>query len=78
MKNIFNQIELQGKSYDVIVATKYGSSLCSASGDMIFHTEPLLNTGMNGLHILREVKPDISIRKSSNKRSAVSGSRRSE
>lgn len=55
-KNIFNRVELQGKTYDVIVATKYGSQLCSASGDLVFHTEPLVNTRNNGLHILREVK----------------------
>lgn len=67
-KNIFNQVELQGKTYEVIVRTRYGSSLCSASGDMIFHTEPLLNTGMNGLHVLREVGSNNPQRKTSNKR----------
>lgn len=41
-KNIFNQIEIQGKSYSVIVATRFGTQLCSASGDMVFHTTPIL------------------------------------
>lgn len=68
MKEIFNRIELQGKSYEVIVATKYGTQLCAASGDMIFHTEPLLNTGLNGLHIFREVGKENGQRKISNKR----------
>lgn len=49
MKDLFNQIELQGKSYSVIVTTKFGSQLCSASGDLVFHTQPLLNHAIENI-----------------------------
>lgn len=50
MKNIFKQIEFQGKSYSVIVATKFGTQLSSASGDMVFHTSSIYNSAIDTLN----------------------------
>ena len=66
MKILFDQIELQGKSYNVIVTTKFGTQLCSASGDMVFHTQPLLTTGITQIN--SKENNNNPFRKISNKR----------
>lgn len=77
-KNIFNRIEIAGMSMDVIVNTKFGSVLCSNSGDLIFHNQPITNHAMDSLQNNREIKELINNpdRKLSTKRSAIAGSRR--
>ena len=43
MKNIFDRIDISGINYQVVVTTRFGSTLCSQSGDLVFHTTPILN-----------------------------------
>lgn len=63
---IFEQISIRDVKYEVIVRTRYGTQLCSASGDLVFHTQPLLTTGL--VQINSKENFNNSLRKISNKR----------
>ena len=67
--NLFKRIELGAESYDVIVNTRFGITLCSVSGDFIFYSQPIESVR------IREVN-NLDRKKSSLKRSPVGGTRR--
>ena len=54
MKNIFERKEIAGIQYNVIVNTKFGSTLSTSSGDNVFHTTPLLKTGIEDINSYRD------------------------
>ena len=64
MENVFERKEIAGIQYNVIINTKFGSTLCTSSGDNVFHTSPLLKTGIEDINSYR----DKSKTKLSNKR----------
>lgn len=53
MNDLFERKEIDGISYNIIVSTKFGQTLCTASGDNIFHTTPILKKGLENLNSFR-------------------------
>jgi len=64
MKEFFKRTEIAGIQYSVIVSTKFGATLSTSSGDNVFHTTPLLKSGIEDINSYR----DKSKTKLSNKR----------
>lgn len=53
MKELFARTELAGIQYNVVVTTRFGSTLSSDSGDNIFHSALLLNNGIDEINVHR-------------------------
>lgn len=66
MRELFQRIDLGKIEYNVIVATRFGITLCSSSGDNLVHSSPILKTGIEGINSTRG--PTTNIKRINNKK----------